>query len=59
MVASLDGFLGRKCDGEPGTQTLWLGIQRLDDMAEMWKISVPTLAPHLLRSSYPPPVSRN
>jgi len=24
MVASLGGFLGRKCDGEPGTQTLWL-----------------------------------
>jgi hypothetical protein len=38
MVASLGGFLGRKCDGEPGTQTLWLGIERLDDITAMWKI---------------------
>lgn len=38
MVASLGGFLGRKCDGEPGTQTLWLGLQRLDDITEMWKV---------------------
>jgi hypothetical protein len=38
MVASLGGFLGRKSDGEPGTQTLWLGLQRLDDLTAMWKI---------------------
>ena len=37
-VASLGGFLGRKSDGEPGTQTLWLGLQRLDDIAAMWRI---------------------
>jgi len=37
MVASLGGFLGRKGDGEPGTQTLWLGLQRLDDISEAWK----------------------
>jgi hypothetical protein len=36
MVASLGGFLGRKGDGEPGTQTIWLGLQRLDDIAAMW-----------------------
>ena len=38
MVASLGGFLGRKGDGEPGTKTLWLGIQRLDDITDTWKI---------------------
>ena len=32
MVAQLGGFLGRKSDGEPGTQTLWRGLQRLDDI---------------------------
>ena len=32
MVASLGGFLGRKCDGDPGTKSLWLGLQRLDDI---------------------------
>lgn len=37
-VASLGGFLGRKGDGEPGTQTLWLGIQRLDDIVTTWRI---------------------
>lgn len=38
MTASLGGFLGRKGDGEPGTQTLWLGLQRLDDITEAWKV---------------------
>jgi len=32
MVASLGGFLGRKGDGEPGTTTLWRGLQRLEGM---------------------------
>lgn len=32
MVAGLGGFLGRKGDGEPGTQTTWRGLQRLDDI---------------------------
>jgi len=37
-VATLGGFLGRKGDGEPGTQTLWLGLQRLDDICAMWRV---------------------
>ncbi len=32
MVAGLDAFLGRKGDGEPGTNSLWIGLQRLDDI---------------------------
>lgn len=44
MVASLGGFLGRKCDGEPGTQTLWLGLQRLDDLTAMYEILIGMLA---------------
>ncbi len=55
MVASLGGFLGRKCDGQPGTQTLWLGLQRLDDITEMWKVFMSKPDPSSLRS---PPVSR-
>ncbi len=55
MTASLGGFLGRKSDGEPGTQSLWLGIQRLDDLTAMWKFMVANFAPHLLI----PPVSSN
>lgn len=37
-VAQLGGFLGRQRDGEPGTQTLWLGLQRLDDIVAMWRV---------------------
>jgi hypothetical protein len=53
MVASLGGFLGRKCDGEPGTQTLWLGLQRLDDLTAMYRIVISTIA------RAPPTVSRS
>ena len=40
LLASLGGFLGRKNDGEPGTKSLWLGLQRLDDLTAMWKIMI-------------------
>ncbi|KAG0278291.1 hypothetical protein BGZ96_002452 [Linnemannia gamsii] len=30
-IAMLGGFLGRKSDGEPGSKTLWTGLQRLFD----------------------------
>jgi hypothetical protein len=56
MVASLGGFLGRKCDGNPGTKTLWLGLQRLNDLTEMWKICIDIFAPHLW---HPPPGVQN
>ena len=54
MVATLGGFLGRKCDGEPGTKPIWLGLQCLDGIAVMWKFMAINYAPHLLSS----PVSR-
>ena len=38
MIAKLGGFLGRKCDGEPGTETLWRGLLRLDGMTEGWRL---------------------
>jgi len=37
-VAALGGFLARKGDGEPGAQTLWRGLQRLDDLTDMFRI---------------------
>ncbi len=51
MVASLGGFLGRKCDGDPGTKTTWLGLQCLDGIAVMFKYMAQTYAPHLLQPS--------
>jgi hypothetical protein len=38
MAMRLGGFLGRKCDGEPGTETIWKGLQRLDDITQMWVV---------------------
>jgi hypothetical protein len=51
MVAGLGGFLGRKSDGDPGTQTLWLGLQRLDDLAEMYRVLSANLPRHIAVSS--------
>ena len=41
MVASLGGFQGRKSDGNPGTETLWKGLQRLDDITATTEIYAP------------------
>ena len=54
-VAGLGGFLGRKGDGEPGTKSIWLGLQRLDDIAATWEYMALRFAPHLLTA----PVSSN
>jgi hypothetical protein len=40
-IARLGGFLGRKNDGEPGVKTLWLGLQRVHDMASIWQLLAP------------------
>jgi hypothetical protein len=37
MIGALGGFLGRKSDGEPGTEVLWRGLQRADDIAIMFR----------------------
>ena len=37
-IARLGGFLGRKGDGEPGTITLWRGLEQLDAMTRMWQL---------------------
>lgn len=49
MVGALGGHLGRKSDGHPGTKSLWLGLERLLGMTNMYKILIPHLRP--------PPVS--
>ncbi len=49
MIASLGGFLGRKGDGEPGVKTIWLGLRRLHDISQTWKLS------HQISSPIEPP----
>ena len=39
MVAKLGGFIGRKSDGEPGTETLWRGLLCLDGMTMGWRLA--------------------
>jgi len=52
MLASLGGFLGRKSDGEPGTKSVWLGQQRLDDFKIAWKLLIPHLRPPPVPGAY-------
>lgn len=35
-IAKLGGFLGRKCDKEPGITAVWRGWQRLNDISATW-----------------------
>jgi len=41
MVASLGGFLGRKGDAEPGTTTLWRGLQSLASAVALYRVLYP------------------
>jgi hypothetical protein len=43
MTASLGGFLGRKGDKEPGTTTIWRGLQRLEDITATYLVLLPHL----------------
>jgi hypothetical protein len=36
LVARLGGYLGRRRDGPPGPQVLWIGLQRMKDLALAW-----------------------
>jgi hypothetical protein len=45
MVAMLGGFIARKHDGEPGTETLWIGLQRMDDITAMYQSAVAAFLP--------------
>jgi hypothetical protein len=47
MVATLGGFIGRKGDGEPGAQTLWIGLAHLEGITAMYKIMTSKDVPHL------------
>jgi len=38
MIASLGGFLGRRCDGEPGPTTTWRGWERVMVITSAYRI---------------------
>jgi hypothetical protein len=37
LIASLGGHLGRTHDGPPGPKTMWIGMQRMMDLAHAWR----------------------
>lgn len=41
VVAQLGGYVNRKRKDPPGPQTVWLGLQRLHDIALCWKLFGP------------------
>ena len=38
MLGKVGGFLGRKCDGQPGAQMLWRGLMVVSIMADVWRV---------------------
>lgn len=42
LLAELGGHNGRKHDGPPGPQSLWIGIRRMTDFAIAWRAFGPT-----------------
>jgi hypothetical protein len=59
MVGQIGGHLGRKCDGMPGTQCIWRGLQRLDTAIDMYAVFTDQQLPKSRNSCplqmYPPP----
>lgn len=45
LIGSLGGWLGRKCDGEPGPKAMWVGMQRMTDLALGWRARAEPPAP--------------
>jgi Transposase DNA-binding/Transposase Tn5 dimerisation domain/Transposase DDE domain len=41
IVAQLGGYINRKREDEPGPQTVWLGLQRMHDIALCWQVFGP------------------
>ena len=45
MVAQLGGYINRKRPDDPGPQTVWIGLQRLHDIALCWRTFGPEAKP--------------
>src|SRR5262249_13872638 len=45
LIGSLGGWLGRKCDDEPGPKAMWVGMQRMTDLAQGWRARAEQPAP--------------
>jgi hypothetical protein len=52
-LAKAGGHLGRKCDGFPGAETLWRGLQKLDYGVRMWLVYHPEVKEPPVWREYP------
>jgi hypothetical protein len=50
LVASLGGYLGRVQDGEPGAESLGIGLRRLADRVWGWRLQQTMFPSHVWRS---------
>jgi hypothetical protein len=41
LVAQLGGYVNRKRSDPPGPQTVWIGLQRMQDLAACWNLFGP------------------
>jgi hypothetical protein len=42
MLAKLGGHIGRKSDGPPGVESLWVGLMCLSDISMCWRLFGPS-----------------
>ncbi len=42
MLAKLGGHIGRKSDGPPGVESMWIGLMRLSDISMCWRLFSPS-----------------
>ncbi len=55
MVAQLGGYVNRKRADPPGPQTVWLGLQRVHDIAHCWLLFGPGASNAMAPGPEPPP----
>jgi len=42
LLAKLGGHIGRKSDGPPGVESMWIGLMRLSDISMCWRLFGPS-----------------
>jgi hypothetical protein len=48
MLAKLGGYVNRHHDAHPGPETVWRGLERLNDIAHCWQLFGPEASPPVL-----------
>jgi Transposase DNA-binding/Transposase Tn5 dimerisation domain len=54
LIAALGGYLGRPSDGPPGPKAMWVGMQRMTDLALGWRARAQRQQPPTSATHSPP-----